>query len=216
MRGHTVEAWRRVEDARTRLGLSLPALYPQQAKLGSFATIQERNAEILAAFDAGETLDAIGHRHGITRERVRQIAKKAGKQPRMVDLHANQLAKLAKAEAKRVARDDRYRAIEADLRAGMFQTDVALRHGVTVQTVWETARLLAKQPKRRHASHRYTLAQRQDARDALIAGEKPRSVSIRLNMSLNTIRQMQLRIRRGQPTAVRVYASDEEAACSPA
>lgn len=41
-----------------------------------------RNNEILRRFNAGETLESIGHSFGITRERVRQIVKKAGAKPR--------------------------------------------------------------------------------------------------------------------------------------
>lgn len=39
---------------------------------------------VLAAFDRGEALAAIGARHGITRERVRQIASLAGRTPRRI------------------------------------------------------------------------------------------------------------------------------------
>ncbi len=41
-----------------------------------------RNAEIMASFAAGDTLDAIGKRFGITRERVRQIAARHNVKPR--------------------------------------------------------------------------------------------------------------------------------------
>ncbi|MBA3845657.1 MAG: hypothetical protein H0X45_03305 [Planctomycetes bacterium] len=40
--------------------------------------------EVLKRFDAGETLQAIGERAGITRERVRQIVRDSGRTPRRV------------------------------------------------------------------------------------------------------------------------------------
>ena len=39
-------------------------------------------AEVLRRFDAGETLDVIATRSGVSRERIRQIANKCGRQPR--------------------------------------------------------------------------------------------------------------------------------------
>ena len=42
----------------------------------------KRNAQIKAAFDAGETLETIGQIHGISRERVRQIVMRLGCKPR--------------------------------------------------------------------------------------------------------------------------------------
>ena len=43
-----------------------------------------RNEEIIALFNRGETLEAIAQQYGVTRERIRQIAHKAGGKPRRV------------------------------------------------------------------------------------------------------------------------------------
>lgn len=51
-------------------------------KLGGRPADLNRRAAILALYDAGETLEAIGDRFGVTRERVRQIVKKSGRKPR--------------------------------------------------------------------------------------------------------------------------------------
>ncbi|MGO4490475.1 ADP-ribosylglycohydrolase family protein [Arthrobacter sp. 2YAF22_2] len=42
------------------------------------STTQQRNADMVDRYSAGETLDAIGKSYGLTRERVRQIIKKVG------------------------------------------------------------------------------------------------------------------------------------------
>lgn len=48
--------------------------------------LKERNAAIVALFDEGKTLEETGAQFGITRERVRQIIKKAGRTPRRVTI----------------------------------------------------------------------------------------------------------------------------------
>lgn len=62
------------------------------------SNLSERNADILSRFSAGETLQAIGERYGLTRERVRQIIAKAGAKPRRQE-HAEFMADLV-ADAK--------------------------------------------------------------------------------------------------------------------
>jgi len=65
--------------------------------------MSERNREIIARFDAGQTLQQIGDDYGITRERVRQIVVKSGHVPRRItvgekrDAIAEQCRKLADA-----------------------------------------------------------------------------------------------------------------------
>lgn len=54
----------------------------------------ERNQQIVARFDAGETLESISLDYGITRERVRQIVDKAGRQSRR-ELKIGQFAEMA-------------------------------------------------------------------------------------------------------------------------
>lgn len=46
--------------------------------------LRSRNADILARFNAGDTLESIGQHYGITRERVRQITNAAGVEPRHI------------------------------------------------------------------------------------------------------------------------------------
>ncbi|MFG1413444.1 hypothetical protein V5G24_20240 [Xanthobacter sp. VTT E-85241] len=46
-------------------------------------SISARNLEILSLFDAGETLESIGQKFSLTRERVRQIAAENGRKPRL-------------------------------------------------------------------------------------------------------------------------------------
>lgn len=51
-------------------------------KRGKARVSTAAQAAILARFDAGENMQAIGIAHGITRERVRQIAAEHGRTPR--------------------------------------------------------------------------------------------------------------------------------------
>ena len=41
-------------------------------------TVQQRNAQMVERYAAGETLESIGASYGVTRERVRQIVAKLG------------------------------------------------------------------------------------------------------------------------------------------
>jgi DNA-binding CsgD family transcriptional regulator len=49
----------------------------------------ERNAQICAAFIAGATCQAIADEHGITRQRVNQITRRAGLTKRRVAMYEN-------------------------------------------------------------------------------------------------------------------------------
>lgn len=52
-------------------------------------TNSQRNIDLLELFDAGESLQKIGDKFGITRERVRQIAARNGRTPKMVTARVN-------------------------------------------------------------------------------------------------------------------------------
>lgn len=59
----------------------------------------ERNADIVCRFRAGETLQAIGDRYGVTRERVRQITIRYGAEARRVTQGRAAAARLEKIRA---------------------------------------------------------------------------------------------------------------------
>lgn len=61
-------------------------------------------AEVLRRFDAGETLDAIATRSGVSRERIRQIADKSGRQPRHIARHQAALLRQSRLIAARQRR----------------------------------------------------------------------------------------------------------------
>lgn len=90
-----IEAGLSTEDAVAKFNLSRATIYKICAEWGVYLRdrigagqvwpgIQERNKSILARFDAGETLEAIGESLGITRERVRQITNKNNRTPRHI------------------------------------------------------------------------------------------------------------------------------------
>jgi len=94
-----------------------------------------RNQEICALYDAGETLQAIGDRFGITRERVRQIVNRAGRQGRKPEIMA---------ERKRVAEDFRD--------SGLTVKEFAILWGIPPGTVYGAARQFGVKCPRRHIS----------------------------------------------------------------
>lgn len=62
--------------AAEMLGVRVPSLIGRPARQDSYDPTPERTAEIIRMFKNGETLEEIGVKFGITRERVRQILKK--------------------------------------------------------------------------------------------------------------------------------------------
>lgn len=66
-------------DAMTRI-YEVP--FNRAAPAGLRSEFANRNAEIANLFDSGETLEAIGKRFGLTRERVRQIARRLNMETR--------------------------------------------------------------------------------------------------------------------------------------
>jgi hypothetical protein len=81
-----------------------------------------RNAEIMRLFEAGETLQAIGDRLGLTRERVRQIAARKGGKSRK------------KAITETVA--TRRFAIRAAVETGLTRKEAAEKYGVTYERAY--------------------------------------------------------------------------------
>lgn len=55
--------------------------------------------DVLRRFDAGETLDSIAKRAGVSRERIRQVAEKAGRHARQAGRHRTAVRRRAKIRA---------------------------------------------------------------------------------------------------------------------
>lgn len=103
-----------------------------------------RNAAVLSAFDAGETLAAIGERHGLTRERVRQIVTRAGREPRRIKIHlrSERRAKAAadRATARKAARGAIVEQAVELIRAGASVRKAAMRVGLGENTLHRLCR----------------------------------------------------------------------------
>lgn len=167
------------------------ALEPEAETQRELGWHPDRNARIVAAFDAGETLGAIGESYGVTRERVRQIVQRAGREPRlpgiMVVAAVKRTARLSRVETAKSIHKRRNDSMAADLRAGMSIADVALKHDAHIHTAAAVAKAIGPLP-RGTAPYRYTPEQRDEMKAAILAGEKARDISRRLNMSERTIR----------------------------
>jgi transcriptional regulator with XRE-family HTH domain len=63
-------------------GIVLASFITRPRRANGETASDGRHRDMLARFDAGETLSSIGDRYGLSRERVRQIVKAAGREPR--------------------------------------------------------------------------------------------------------------------------------------
>jgi DNA-binding CsgD family transcriptional regulator len=113
-----------------RQGIAVGLLHEQpigSGKRGSaHSHLIPRNAAIAAAVSSGETLAAVGERYGLTRERIRQIARRAGVQSvRAKDRAAAGL--LRKMRNARIARTKLSRARARNRRAPSRQPIVDTR-----------------------------------------------------------------------------------------
>jgi Sigma-70, region 4 len=90
--------------------------------------LSERSLAILAQFDQGLTLEQIGKEFGITRERVRQIAEKAGREPRHIETEEKRAEILARLRNRPMTLDEAV-AIVPELAAGYVYV-LAWRNGV--------------------------------------------------------------------------------------
>lgn len=105
--------------------------------------IAERNREIVRLFRADKTLESIGEKYGITRERVRQIVKRAGEKTRreqaksiranIVDCAANNVSVAEISTSMAIKKDAVYRTLRsAGVRAnrevpGYLSDDIVAR-----------------------------------------------------------------------------------------
>ncbi len=117
---------------------------------------QKRLAEILSLYEAGMTLHAIGVRFGLTRERIRQIVKKAG---------------VAMPQDVSKARHD---AIAEAICQGLTKKEVVTQFGVSGSFVGRVAHMYGVKINRRPASEETFLAQ---AVQEVAQGKSARSLS---------------------------------------
>src|SRR3990167_723925 len=104
-------------DAIERL---TPADFPEgridRRKIRSGPQDQARAEDMKARLLAGDTLESIGHSHGVTRERVRQIIVRLGVvNPRHAIAEANRAAKQAELDRKLAARAAKKAALDVRL-----------------------------------------------------------------------------------------------------
>ena len=106
--------------------------------------------EIRALYDASETLDAIGRRAGVSRERIRQIAKSNGwsrpvryRRPnaalieeRAARAREREAARVEKKRLRREAIEERYRQANELWKQGMPMHDIARQLKVAEPTLW--------------------------------------------------------------------------------
>ena len=97
-------------------------------------------AEALRRFDAGETLDAIATRSGVSRERIRQIANKCGRQPRHIARH--QAALLRRARLNAVRQRQRALRIVSKKRTAERRAKTTARYLKKARKLWQRGDLI--------------------------------------------------------------------------
>lgn len=133
----------------TRLGARLPRHLDGRYAAHPTANA-ERNEKMCAEYLSGDSLEVVGQRYGITRERVRQILVKSGHEERHHGFNApRRVEARERAIPKMVARDERRARIAAerarvremyDTGATYGEIAEAMSHSITwvQQTVWIT------------------------------------------------------------------------------
>lgn len=135
-----VRSGRSFEDVAGELGLSavtvrrvataMGAYEPHGHGHGGSGRLSSRNEDILEMIRQGHTYDEAGEKHGITRERVRQIVKAYGED-------GIQDEKMRNRERARRLDDERRRAIVEDAaERGLTSTQLAAEHGFSPK-YWE-------------------------------------------------------------------------------
>lgn len=118
----------------------------KRGKLLSASARELRTKEMVRRFDAGETLQSIGDDYGITRERVRQIVKKAGsiERQKLFALKRQGVATWIKLGATVEEVAARYGVPDVTIRRWMYQEGVRIppkpwTHGINGYT-WRKCR----------------------------------------------------------------------------
>ena len=177
--------------------------------------------EIRALYDASETLDAIGRRAGVSRERIRQIAKSNGwsrpvryRRPnaarieeRAARAQERETARVEKMCLRREAIDMRYQQADVLWRQGMPMHAIAVQLKVSEPTLWAGVRECRRRgaewfPPRPTASAKIGTMAIDDALRMYDAGDT--LAAITSQAGLRCVKSVLSRIRKHRPPRNRI------------